>query len=256
MDELKKTEEDTTNVLFDYMSVESASERSSRKHSDSQSRTVSVQKAKALLRSACSRTSSSNSAHGAKGEAATTSDSVYEQTLTITESEGFVIVSTPDKVPAPCSPATQTPITSHLPKVDCGATSKRSTSSLKRPGSLSLPAARDPGDPPLLSPNSSDFAHSYPPPSAGVVRMASYMSSPILNSSSAAANESPGTHPGSCVSESRGQVSKGRHCCALPSVSFFYCLFYGGNAHTLKLCANTFKKNADFLSILFPSSSY
>lgn len=232
MDEqLKKTEEDTTDVLLEYLSVESASDRNSgssaRNRSKPRSRTASVQKAKAVLREACKRTSHRHS----EPEASARSDpanQIQGQELTFTESEGFVIVSnSPMVVPAPCSTGQGSYQSRHLSTSTCGVSLKRSSSSVKRPDTLSLQPSNDPGDPPLFSPNTSEMAQSYPPCGAGLMRMTSYLSSPVLTRSCSPTSARDNVHPQSCMDRhmqscTSDQIQGQRHCCATSFVSIVY----------------------------------
>ena len=238
MDEqLKKTEEVTTDVLLEYLSVESASDRSSsggntQNPSKSRSRTASVQKAKALLRG--NRTSHREHSRSTlkhtdctQPEASDPANQTQDEELT---SEGFVIVSnSPVVVPAPCSPAIRgqgSCQSRHLSTATCGKTLKRSDSSVKRPDTLSLQPSKDPGDPPLFSPNTSEIAQSYPPCGAGLVKMTSYLSSPVLTKSCSPTSARASVHPQSCMKQSStsDHIQQQRHCCALPPVSIVYML--------------------------------
>ena len=131
-DQLKKDDEDTTNIFLEFVELEVEASDKSGKKAEPHSGLESVEKAKELLqlRGACKQLQST------------------EVVVTETESEGFVVISAE---PAPASTACQN---KHL-AATCGGPA----TSVKRPHTLALQPAADPGDPPLFSP-----CQSCPPP--------------------------------------------------------------------------------------------
>ncbi len=129
---LKRTAEDTTDILLEFIAG-AAQVDEAKASKKPRSRTKSVEKARALLlgRSRCTAAASK------------------EEVITETESEdGFVVLSKTSRAATTRS------------STYCG----HNSTSTKRPATLSLQAAADPGDPPLFSP-----CQSYPPPSSSAV---------------------------------------------------------------------------------------
>ena len=126
-DQLKRVglDKDTANIFLNFVELEATS-KSGKKSKPRES----AEKSKELPRSTCKQPQST------------------EVVVTETESEGFVVISAE---PAPAPTACQN---NHL-AATCGGP----TSSVKRPHTLALQPAADPGDPPLFSP-----CQSCPPP--------------------------------------------------------------------------------------------
>lgn len=126
---LKKTEEDTTNILLEFII-----ENSNQSPSKTRSRSKSVEKAKQLLKVG-------------RKHSLQVDQEVFTCTQTVTE-DGFVLLSKQSEPQPVCQ-------NRHLSAASCGS----KTTCAKRPATLALQPAPDPGDPPLFSP-----CQSYPPP--------------------------------------------------------------------------------------------